>query len=167
MKLFTERGYDGTALREIAEELGVTKAALYYHFKSKEEIIEGIVQDTKSSVDRLIEWAASQPKTLESRREILARLAELLKEKWRPLILFTQANQTQMQKMRHGKESFAQIQQIFSIVREPDAEPVAAFRSTLAVMALMLAHSPAPFLGDLGADSFEVALQVAFELISK
>jgi len=34
-ELFVERGYDATSLREIAERLGVTKAALYYHFASK------------------------------------------------------------------------------------------------------------------------------------
>ena len=36
LELFTEQGYEGTSLREIAERLGVTKAALYYHFKSKD-----------------------------------------------------------------------------------------------------------------------------------
>jgi AcrR family transcriptional regulator len=35
LELFAEQGYDKTSLREIAERLDVTKAALYYHFKSK------------------------------------------------------------------------------------------------------------------------------------
>jgi AcrR family transcriptional regulator len=39
LDLFTEQGYDGTSLRQIAEQLGVTKAALYYHFESKEDIL--------------------------------------------------------------------------------------------------------------------------------
>ena len=34
-ELFTEQGYDGTSLREIADRLGVTKAALYYHFRAR------------------------------------------------------------------------------------------------------------------------------------
>src|SRR5512132_2864062 len=38
-ELFAEQGYEKTSLREIAERLGVTKAALYYHFKSKEDIV--------------------------------------------------------------------------------------------------------------------------------
>src|SRR5215469_16465337 len=38
LELFAEQGYEKTSLREIAERLGVTKAALYYHFKSKEDI---------------------------------------------------------------------------------------------------------------------------------
>jgi AcrR family transcriptional regulator len=39
LDLFTEHGYDKTSLREIADELGYTKAALYYHFEHKEDIL--------------------------------------------------------------------------------------------------------------------------------
>lgn len=39
LELFTEQGYDKTSLRDIAERLGTTKAALYYHFKSKADIL--------------------------------------------------------------------------------------------------------------------------------
>jgi len=39
LELFNEQGYEKTSLREIAERLGVTKAALYYHFERKEDIL--------------------------------------------------------------------------------------------------------------------------------
>lgn len=39
LDLFTEQGFDGTSLRELADRLGFTKAALYYHFRSKEDIL--------------------------------------------------------------------------------------------------------------------------------
>jgi AcrR family transcriptional regulator len=38
LDLFLEKGYDKTSLREIAQQLGFSKAALYYHFASKEDI---------------------------------------------------------------------------------------------------------------------------------
>jgi AcrR family transcriptional regulator len=41
---FTEQGYEGTSLREIADDLGVTKAALYYHFQSKDEIMVALLE---------------------------------------------------------------------------------------------------------------------------
>lgn len=72
-ELFNEQGYDKTSLREIADRLGVTKAALYYHFRSKEEIVSAIVDDYLAEVDELIAWAAEQPATVEARREILER----------------------------------------------------------------------------------------------
>ena len=39
LELFSEQGYEQTSLREIAERLGVTKAALYFHFEHKEDIL--------------------------------------------------------------------------------------------------------------------------------
>lgn len=39
LELFSEQGYDKTSLRQIAERLGVSKAALYYHFEQKEDIL--------------------------------------------------------------------------------------------------------------------------------
>jgi AcrR family transcriptional regulator len=39
LELFTRRGYEKTSLRDIAEQLGVTKAALYYYFERKEDIL--------------------------------------------------------------------------------------------------------------------------------
>jgi AcrR family transcriptional regulator len=39
LELFTEQGYEATSLRDIAERLGTTKAALYYHFARKEDIL--------------------------------------------------------------------------------------------------------------------------------
>jgi AcrR family transcriptional regulator len=39
LDLFNDQGYDKTSLREIADALGFTKAALYYHFERKEDIL--------------------------------------------------------------------------------------------------------------------------------
>ena len=39
LELFVEQGYDKTSLRDISERLGTTKAALYYHFKRKQDIL--------------------------------------------------------------------------------------------------------------------------------
>lgn len=38
-RLFLERGYDSTKIQDIADELGMTKGAIYHHFSSKEEIM--------------------------------------------------------------------------------------------------------------------------------
>jgi AcrR family transcriptional regulator len=60
LELFNEQGYDKTSLREIAERLEITKAALYYHFESKAEILlelhlrlHALGRDILDEVDRL------------------------------------------------------------------------------------------------------------------
>jgi AcrR family transcriptional regulator len=48
LDLFTEQGFDKTSLREVSERVGVTKAALYYYFPSKEQIFSELVQRVHS-----------------------------------------------------------------------------------------------------------------------
>ncbi|OLR59262.1 TetR family transcriptional regulator [Anaerostipes sp. 494a] len=43
LKLFSQSGYMGTSMNDIASKLGVTKAALYKHYKSKQEILDSII----------------------------------------------------------------------------------------------------------------------------
>jgi len=52
---FIEQGYDGTSLREIADDLGFTKAALYYHFQTKEQIFEALVEPADLLINGLFE----------------------------------------------------------------------------------------------------------------
>src|SRR6266436_7491726 len=71
LELFAEHGYEKTSLREIAERLGVTKAALYYHFKSKEDIVRSFTEDYFDRLDALIEWGQGQPSTAQTASELL------------------------------------------------------------------------------------------------
>jgi AcrR family transcriptional regulator len=73
LELFAEQGYEKTSLREIAERLEVTKAALYYHFKTKEEIIVSLFEDLTQPIEDLIEWVSgSRTHSRRSRRSYAA-----------------------------------------------------------------------------------------------
>ena len=45
MKLFAEKGYDATSIEDITATVGVAKGTLYYHFSSKEEIFNFLVEE--------------------------------------------------------------------------------------------------------------------------
>lgn len=55
MKLFAKKGYDATSIEEITATVGVAKGTLYYHFSSKEEIFNFLVEEgmklLKNSID--------------------------------------------------------------------------------------------------------------------
>ena len=44
LRLFAKSGYMGTSMNDIADRMGVTKVALYKHYKSKQEILDSIVE---------------------------------------------------------------------------------------------------------------------------
>lgn len=50
LKLFAQNGYPGTSMSDIAKQLGFTKAALYKHYASKQEILDQIVE----RMDRMV-----------------------------------------------------------------------------------------------------------------
>lgn len=57
-KLFGERGYDATSTNDILKEIGIARGTLYYHFKSKEDILDAMIERmTGSSVAKANEIA--------------------------------------------------------------------------------------------------------------
>jgi AcrR family transcriptional regulator len=78
LQLFAEQGYEKTSLREIAERLGVTKAALYYYFKSKEDIVRSLVEDYMAQIDELIAWGKTRPSSAETRADIIRRYLDII-----------------------------------------------------------------------------------------
>jgi AcrR family transcriptional regulator len=59
LKLFREHGVEGTSLQMIADELGVTKAAVYYHFKTKDEIAGAVAEPALRELERIMDEAAT------------------------------------------------------------------------------------------------------------
>lgn len=55
VKLFSAYSYDSVSMNDIAKKVGVTKPALYYHFKNKEELFEYIIQSTREEVFGLVQ----------------------------------------------------------------------------------------------------------------
>jgi AcrR family transcriptional regulator len=60
-ELFRDRGYAGTSIRDIAEGLGMTKAALYYHFNCKDDMLDALVAPTIGAIEDFIEAAEAAP----------------------------------------------------------------------------------------------------------
>ena len=58
-RLFTELGYDATSLQMIADELGLTKAAVYYHFRAKRDILHAAMQPEIQRLEALLDEAAA------------------------------------------------------------------------------------------------------------
>ena len=65
-ELFSEFGFLGVSMEDIAKHLGITKAALYYHFRSKKEIYLKVLERTSQELIKAINKEVSRAKSLQS-----------------------------------------------------------------------------------------------------
>ncbi|MCM0676010.1 TetR/AcrR family transcriptional regulator [Micromonospora phytophila] len=167
LELFSEQGYEKTSLREIAERLNVTKAALYYHFKSKDEIVTSFVEDRLERMDELIAWAESQPATAATRRAVIGRYADTMFTSEQPSVMrFFEQNQTALKNLAAGQQMRGRMLRLADVLRRDDSSPAAQLRAALALFAV---HSSwfavrTPDITD--AERKKIALQVADELLA-
>ena len=173
LELFAEHGYDGTSLRQIAERLGITKAALYYHFQSKDDIVTSLMADMFAKVDALTDWARDEPPTLETRHEVLRRYADLLKNS-HSAMRFSQHPRAGEAADRHPAEGFKQrMVALSNLLQPPGATVEQRGKAILAVMTLHVgsamggSHSPFQLGADVDPDEGRAAMMnIAMELVA-
>jgi AcrR family transcriptional regulator len=166
LELFAEQGYEKTSLREIAERLDVTKAALYYHFKTKEEIIVSLFEDLTQPMEDLIEWGRQQPHTLETKQEIVRRYSGTLVGA-EPLFRFMQENQATVRELRIGDIFKDRMRSLRDIMIDPTAPLVEQVRCVSAIFTL---HAGMFVMQDLEGDPEkrrEAVLEVAVDLVTQ
>ncbi len=77
-ELFAAHGYDGTSLQLIADHLGVTKAAVYYHFRTKNELLLALIEPALRDLQQLLDQVAEPPRTNAQRTERLNAFIDYL-----------------------------------------------------------------------------------------
>jgi AcrR family transcriptional regulator len=102
LDLFIEQGYDKTSLREVAGQVGVTKAALYYHFASKEEIFRTLVEPFSDVQGQALELLRGQPTLEEWGKGLEALVAWVLPH--RKLLGLLEQNRGVLEAMSHDHE---------------------------------------------------------------
>ena len=79
LKMFSEKGYEGTNLRELLAELGFTKAAFYKHYKSKEELWNAVIDVMSAYYEEHFGSVRNMPpipKSTDELKEITMRMLE-------------------------------------------------------------------------------------------
>jgi AcrR family transcriptional regulator len=76
LRLFRERGFDETTMRDIASEAGVATGAAYYYFHSKEDLVMGFYRRTAEEARSLL------PDVIESSTELRKRLRSIIDTKF-------------------------------------------------------------------------------------
>jgi len=78
--IFYKYGYQKASLRDIGRKVGVTQAAIYYHFRNKEEILYTIIEDTSNQlIFNLIECSSKNKDPVQKLKEAILVTIETMK----------------------------------------------------------------------------------------
>ncbi len=83
LDLFARHGVGGTSLGMIANEIGVTKAAVYHQYRTKEEIILAAAEAELARLEALLEVAEAQPSGPQAREALVTQIVDLTVERRR------------------------------------------------------------------------------------
>lgn len=169
LTLFAEKGYDATSMREISEQLGITKAALYYHFDSKADIVRAMLAATEERVTGLVDWARRQPNTAETRRQVLTRWSDIMQTHGLAAFRFAVANRQVIHDLSpddHGGMHQC-LGDLFTVLAPPDATVEDQLRVRLALMSINMAGLAG---ADIDADDAEIlaaARRLALDMLAE
>lgn len=151
-ELFAAHGYEGTSLREIAERVGITKAALYYHYPSKEALLHAIVQPLLDDLRDLVDETTHMLEGAEAKRRFIEDyLGLVLRHRWVCAILFRDLTSiTAIGAMIEQLKAMALKLQV--VLGGPDPTSEHRVRAAAALEALSVALAAPAFLPDVPED---------------
>ncbi len=83
LDLFAEHGVSGTSLQMIAAQIGVTKAAVYHQFHTKEQIVLAVAEVEMARLDAAVTEAEAAGRGQEAREVLLTRVVSMAVERRR------------------------------------------------------------------------------------
>jgi AcrR family transcriptional regulator len=158
LRLFTEHGVEGTSLQMIADALGVTKAAVYYHFKTKAEITEAVAEPGVRDLDELVLRAAAQKRRGAQVDLLLEGFVDLVIRHRALVALFSSdpGLVRAIEKSAHGgMEGFGQA--LLGILSGPDPTPAARVNAMVTLPGIAMAGG-SPDLARLSDDELRTEL---------
>jgi AcrR family transcriptional regulator len=156
LKLIAERGVSGTSLQMIADAMGVTKAAVYRQFKTKEEIVIAITEREMSWLEDAVEAAEAAEHGLRAREVLLDRMIDQAVERrgvvsvlqFDPVIIRLQAEHEPFQRF---------IERLYAALLGTEAGVEARFHAAMLSSAISVAVMH-PLIADLDAETLRAQL---------
>ncbi|MGI5330281.1 TetR/AcrR family transcriptional regulator [Actinomadura nitritigenes] len=119
--LFAQRGVNGTSLQMIADEIGVTKAAVYYHFPNRDDLIEAAVTPYLRDLASVVETAERQGRRADQVDTLLNGVIGLLVDN-RDLHIALQFDPAIQQHLRDRAEMRDLVQRVGTLLIGPRAD---------------------------------------------
>ncbi len=167
LALFAEKGYEATSMREIAEQLGMTKPALYYHFDSKEDIVRALLVDIETKVGELVDWAREQELDEALRRTVLDRWTAIMQAHGITAFRFVVANRHIVHEVSPDRSGMVSaMHELYTLLAPAHASVEEQLRVRMALMAVNMAGLVGADIDAPDEEILATARRLALELMT-
>jgi AcrR family transcriptional regulator len=142
VRLFTQHSFAGTSLQMIADELGVTKAAVYHHFRTREELLNAVVEPVLEELRGIVE-AAETRRTAHARAEYMLAGYAGLAVRNRALISVLAADRGVIEMLRAQADLGTLINRQVKLLADVDPGPAGLVKAALVFAGIAGAVGPA------------------------
>lgn len=163
LDLFVEQSVGSTSMQMIADRLGVSKPAVYYQFRSRDDIVIALVEPMFDDIERVIKIAQAMPTQLGKRDAMVSGVVELAIRYRRLTFLFY--DRAVEHAVRSRKEFMAVSGEASAILHGPDPDATARVITT-ALMAGTFTAAADPELEDIADEElYEILLAIARRVV--
>jgi AcrR family transcriptional regulator len=155
-ELFAEHGVGGTSLQMIADAIGVTKAAVYHQFRTKEEIVIAAAEAEIARLEAAMDAAEAEPTRERVREALLGRIVDLAVQRRR--MESTLVGDPVLVRFFARHEPFQQVMdRLYRLLTGQDDEADARTRAAMLIAAIggAVMH---PLVADLDDDTLRFHL---------
>ncbi|BBX89389.1 TetR/AcrR family transcriptional regulator [Mycolicibacterium boenickei] len=130
VRLITRHGFAGTSLQMIADELGFTKAAIYYHFRTREQLLSAVVEPFLARLQTVIEDAERQ-RSAHARADHMVRGYAELAVGNRALVSVLAGDPSVNEALRNHPEWDGVINRQMSLLADVDPGPAGTVKAAM------------------------------------
>ncbi|MFC4057757.1 TetR/AcrR family transcriptional regulator [Planomonospora corallina] len=150
VRLFSRHSFAGTSLQMIADELGITKAAVYHHFRTREELLTAVVEPVLSRMRAVVETAEAKRTPRARAEHVLAGYADLAVEH-RAVVGFLACDAGVIEMLRARPETCDLIDRQLDLLAAVVPGPAGRVNAAMVLAGIAAAVGPARI--DLGDDA--------------
>ncbi|GMA88851.1 hypothetical protein GCM10025868_41010 [Angustibacter aerolatus] len=138
LDLFAEHGTSGTSLQMIADRMGVTKAAVYFQFHAKDDIVLAVLQPVFDRLEGLVEAAEAVEGRAEQVDAVVTGLVDVVVDH-RRLVALLRGDPSVGRHLEEHEPMPSVVARLGALMLGPDPSPSARVAASVAGAGLMLA----------------------------
>ena len=156
LDLFARKGVGGTSLQMIADALGVTKAAIYHQFKTKEAIVRAVIDVEVAPLEDALLAAEAEGKSPKARATLLSRMIDGAVER-RQAVSTLQNDPVLVRQLGDYEPSRQLWARLFAVLLGDDLDERARVRA--AVLSAAIGSVGHLFVRDIDDDTLKLELE--------